>query len=89
MRIYQHFLFENFHFLVVKFSIYLNRRVFVMEWTLTESYKSSVLLFYSFVLFIKIIIPCFLQLISELSIGSAVSGPVLLVGDYSSEPQAG
>ena len=24
------FLFENFHFLVVKFSIYLNMRVFVM-----------------------------------------------------------
>ena len=28
---YQRFLSENFHFLVVKFSIYLNRRVFVME----------------------------------------------------------
>ena len=27
---YQNFLFENFHFLVAKFSIYLNRRVFVM-----------------------------------------------------------
>ena len=27
---YQNFLSENFHFLVVKFSIYLNRRVFVM-----------------------------------------------------------
>ena len=25
------FLFENFHFLVAKFSIYLNRRVFVMH----------------------------------------------------------
>ena len=27
---YQFFLYENFQFLVVKFSIYLNRRVFVM-----------------------------------------------------------
>ena len=27
---YQNFLSENFHFLVVKFSIYLNRHVFVM-----------------------------------------------------------
>ena len=27
---YQRFLFENFHFLEVKFSIYLDRRVFVM-----------------------------------------------------------
>ena len=28
---YQIFLFENFLFLVVKFSIYLNRRVFIMN----------------------------------------------------------
>ena len=28
---YQKFLFENFHFLVTKFSIYFNRRVFVMR----------------------------------------------------------
>ena len=27
---YQIFLSENFHFLVVKFSVYLNRRVFLM-----------------------------------------------------------
>ena len=27
---YKKFLSENFHFLVVKFSVYLNRRVFVM-----------------------------------------------------------
>ena len=27
---YQKFLSENFHFLVVKFSVYLNRHVFVM-----------------------------------------------------------
>ena len=27
---YHYFLSENFHFLVVKFSVYLNRRVFVM-----------------------------------------------------------
>ena len=29
---YQNFLSENFKFLEVKFSIYLNRRVFVMEY---------------------------------------------------------
>ena len=28
---YQNFLSENFHFLVVKFSVYLNRHVFVMN----------------------------------------------------------
>ena len=28
---YQNFLSENFHFLVVKFSVYLNRHVFVMD----------------------------------------------------------
>ena len=28
---YQNFLSENFHFLVVKFSVYLNMRVFVMH----------------------------------------------------------
>ena len=30
MKKYQKFLSENFQFLVIKFSIYLNRRVFVM-----------------------------------------------------------
>ena len=30
MKNYQDFLSENFHFLMVKFSVYLNRRVFVM-----------------------------------------------------------
>ena len=30
MKTYQNFLSENFQFLEVKFSIYLNRRVFVM-----------------------------------------------------------
>ena len=30
MKKYQNFLSENFHFLVVKFSVYLNRHVFVM-----------------------------------------------------------
>ena len=30
MKKNQKFLSENFHFLVVKFSVYLNRRVFVM-----------------------------------------------------------
>ena len=28
---YQNFLSENFHFLVVKFSVYLNRHAFVMK----------------------------------------------------------
>ena len=28
---YQNFSSENFHFLVVKFSVYLNRRVFVIK----------------------------------------------------------
>ena len=32
MKKYQSFLSENFQFLEVKFSIYLNRRVFVMDW---------------------------------------------------------
>ena len=31
MKISEFFLSENFHFLVVKFSVYLNRRVFVMN----------------------------------------------------------
>ena len=30
MKKYQNFLSENFHFLVVKFSVYLNKLVFVM-----------------------------------------------------------
>ena len=30
MKKYQNFLSENFHVLVVKFSVYLNRQVFVM-----------------------------------------------------------
>ena len=30
MKIYQNFLSENFPFLVVKFSVYLNRCVFIM-----------------------------------------------------------
>ena len=29
---YQNFLSENFHFLVIKFSVYLNRHVFEMNW---------------------------------------------------------
>ena len=33
MKKYQSFLSENFQFLEVKFSIYLNRRVFVMSLT--------------------------------------------------------
>ena len=33
-EIYRNFLFEIFHFLVVKFSVYLNRHVFVMKTSL-------------------------------------------------------
>ena len=32
---YRNFLSENFHFLVVKFSVYLNRHVFVMMLIIT------------------------------------------------------
>ena len=34
---YQNFLSENFQFLVVKLSIYLNRRVFIMSRVLVET----------------------------------------------------
>ena len=40
MKTYQNFLSENFPFLVVKFSIYLNRHVFVMSAELTWIYES-------------------------------------------------
>ena len=36
------FLYENFQFLLVKFSIYLNRRVFVMCWEFRKSFRSSI-----------------------------------------------
>ena len=36
---YQSFLSENFHFLEVKFSTYLNGRVFIMEPSVFESLK--------------------------------------------------
>ena len=36
MKKYQKFLSENFHFLVTKFSVYLNRHVFVMIWIFTS-----------------------------------------------------
>ena len=38
---YQNFLSENFHFLVVKFSVYLNRHVFVMTFKYTEQFHST------------------------------------------------
>ena len=38
MKKYQNFLSENFHFLVGKLSVYLNRRVFVMAWYKRTSY---------------------------------------------------
>ena len=43
---YQNFLSKNFPFFVVKFSIYLNRRVFKMD--LTESPKSLFLVMHSY-----------------------------------------
>ena len=50
---YQNFLSENFHFLVVKFSVYLNRRVFVMLCgvccrSYKECYTEYVLVFSTF-----------------------------------------
>ena len=45
MKRYQSFLSENFQFLEVKFSIYLNRRVFVMHTYL--SYEEKCVLLYS------------------------------------------
>ena len=39
---YQNFLSENFHFLVVKFSLYLNRRVFVMIWSKKSTLSGTV-----------------------------------------------
>ena len=36
---YQNFLSENFHFLVVKFSLYLNRHVFVINIWIASSEK--------------------------------------------------
>ena len=38
---YQGFLSENFHFLVVKFSVYLNRHVFVMEVRRGSNYSTQ------------------------------------------------
>ena len=39
MKNIRHFLSENFHFFVVKFSAYLNRRVFVMNTLLNKIYN--------------------------------------------------
>ena len=41
MKKYQSFLSENFQFLEVKFSIYLNRRVFVMFTELNFEFKKK------------------------------------------------
>ena len=41
MKKYQNFFFENFHFLVVKFSVYLNRLVFVMIFDTVEELVMS------------------------------------------------
>ena len=50
MKKYQKFLSENFHFLVVKFSVYFNRYVFVMLFsivdTLVGKMELSALLFF-------------------------------------------
>ena len=39
---YQNFLSENFHFLVVKFSVYLNRHVFVMKGSACTNCQNTV-----------------------------------------------
>ena len=41
---YQNFLSEKLPFLVVKFSVYLNRRVFVMTCTFTFTFTSKLLI---------------------------------------------
>ena len=38
---YQNFLSQNFHFLVVKFSVYLNNDLFIMLSMLEKSYSRS------------------------------------------------
>ena len=38
---YQNFLSDNFHYLVVKFSVYLNRRVFVMSYQVGRNLTMS------------------------------------------------
>ena len=38
---YQSFLSENFHFLVIKFSVYLNRHVFVMGWDFLQERRNK------------------------------------------------
>ena len=40
------FLSENFQFLEVKFSVYLNRRVFVMSWIKTVFYPEQSICIY-------------------------------------------
>ena len=47
----QNFLSESFPFLVVKFSVYLNRRVFVMVLNCGSSWTSSILFFFFFFFF--------------------------------------
>ena len=52
MKKNQNFLSENFHFLVVNFSVYLNRRFFVMDWFCLKvefllSYRTFYLIFWN------------------------------------------
>ena len=51
MKTIRTFLSENFQFLVVKFSIYLNRRVFVM---LSEGFARQLVIIMNFVLSVDI-----------------------------------
>ena len=54
MKKYQRFLSENFQFLEVKFSIYLNRRVFVMaDSAILRGFVHASHLSLSFFLFVK------------------------------------
>ena len=47
---YQKFLSENFHFLVGKFSVYLNRHVFVMSAFFVNAYSGGTHLIYQHML---------------------------------------
>ena len=43
---YQNVLSENFHFFVIKFSVYLNRHVFVMQWNRDPHFRDFVYSFF-------------------------------------------
>ena len=55
---YQNFLSENFQFLVVKFSVYLNRRVFVMIFVPSGNCYSEVSLYLSYFSMTMYVVGC-------------------------------